>query len=432
MEEKGLQGYILLRTDEFQGEFLAEYAERVAWLTGFTGSAGSFAILGGKAVVMSDGRYSVQLKNQVDDDLFDMQDSTEVSVGAWLAEHASEGDKIGYDVWLYTPKQIEKIQEDTAEKSIELIPLEENLVDLLWQDQPEKPVAPVILFPDEVAGRSSAQKRHDIALKIQEHGCAGCLITAGDSICWLLNVRGSDIDFSPLVLSYAFLHADGSLDWFVDEGKISQAVKDALGEGVNIFTMASMEDRLSNVSGSVWLDRASAACWFEQFFIQNDVSVLDEQDPCVAPKAIKSSTEQDVIREAHIHDGVALVKFLKWFEEQDQDTQSELSVEEKLEAFRAENPLYFGPSFSTITGFGANGAIVHYRATQETNKEIKGDGLLLIDSGGQYQWGTTDITRTIAVGTPTNEMKENYTRVLKGHIAVAAAEVSGGYPWERG
>ncbi len=423
IKKAGLDGYILPRTDEFQGEFLAPYAERLKWLTGFSGSAGAAVILDEKAVVMSDGRYTLQLKDQVDAQLYDTQDSTKASIGEWLVAHAPKGCVIGYDVWLYTSKQIEKMKEALEGHDVTLEPVEGNLVDVIWSDQPKKPSAPITLFPDDIAGRSAAQKRADIAQQLKDQNCAACLITVGDSICWLLNVRGGDIAYSPLCLSYALLYADGTLDWFIDKDKVGDAAARTLGDAVRVYGFEDMLMRLKALGeGRLWLDRAVTPAWFSRAVAQRDIDILDEDDPCIALKAIKTQSEQEAIRQAHVIDGVAVTKFLKWIDEHQNTIEiSELSAEQALENYRLEHDSYLGASFSTIAGFGGNGAIIHYRATNRTNALIKGDGLLLVDSGGQYQWGTTDITRTIGIGQPSQEMKENYTRVLKGHIAVASA-----------
>ncbi len=417
-----LDGYILPRTDEYQGEFLADYAERLAWLTGFTGSAGVAVILAEKAAVLSDGRYTIQLKNQVDSALYMTGDSTEISVGWWLSTNASAGAKIGYDPWLHTPKQIERMKEAVAEHGIDVVPVQQNLVDLIWEDQPSRPCAEVIIFPDEIAGRSSEEKRQKIASKIRKEECSACLITMSDSICWLLNVRGNDISFSPLVLSYALLHDDGSLDWFISRKKVSGRVLKSLGQDVRVHDFENFETIIKAIDGKVWLDRITAPIGFEAVMDAHGLDCLDKEDPCILPKSIKNESERTAIRHAHIQDGVAMVKFLKWVDDEvGKGGETELSVEAKLESFRQESKDYVGPSFPTIAGFGSNGAVVHYRSSDETNASIKEGGLLLVDSGGQYKWGTTDITRTIAIGKPTQEMKENYTRVLKGHIAVAKA-----------
>lgn len=446
MKKEKLDGYILPRTDEFQGEFLAPYAERLEWLTGFTGSAGVSIVLDYKAVVMSDGRYELQLKEQVDTKLYEIDDSTKVSMGEWLEVNAEYGTVIGYDVWLFTAEQINKIKEKVDHKDITLKPMVGCIVDRIWKNQPEKPFEPITLFPDEIAGITSKEKRKNIAKLIKEKKCGACLITAGDSISWLLNIRGGDIPFSPLCFSYAILYANGNVDWFVDKKKLTDEVLESLGKDIFVHDFEHHKKKLSDVfykafgkdlrvicsdqiekvmnkiKGTIWIDEASAPIWFTQFAQDNNIKITYREDPCTLPKSIKSDSEQEAIRKAHVADGVAVTKFLKWFEsKQGKVTLSELSAQQALKKFRRQSEDYLGPSFSTIAGFNANGALIHYRATAKSNDLIQGNGLLLIDSGGQYKWGTTDITRTIAIGTPTQEMKENYTRVLKGHIAVASA-----------
>lgn len=432
MNQLGVDGVIIARTDEFQGEFLAPYAERLAWLTGFTGSAGHAIILKDKAVVMSDGRYTIQLQEQVDAGIFDVENSVETTIQQWLSDNMTIGE-VGYDVWLHTPKQIDKIKEDlqesTHDNSITLNGLKQNPIDKIWHNQPPGPQNPVTAFPHKIAGKTSHEKRKAIAQTVQEKECEACLITMGDSICWLLNIRGGDIDYSPLPLSFALLYRDGTLGWFIEPDKVSDDIKAHIGQGVDIHPFNQIESHIENLGGTLWLDRGSAAHALEQTAIAAKVAIHDEKDPCIHPKSIKTAAEQAAIKQAHISDGVAMVKFLKWFEDSASSSQlTELSVEEKLEGFRQENDDYLGPSFSTIAGFNENGAIVHYRADEKSNKPIRGDGLLLIDSGGQYRWGTTDITRTLPVGKPSKEMRENYTRVLQGHIALANAKFKAGTP----
>lgn len=407
IKSSNCDGFILPRTDEFQGEFLAPYAERLEWLTGFTGSAGAAIITKNKAVVLSDGRYTIQLEQQVPYDCFERADSTKVPIGEWLSNNSEQGAKIGYDPWLTTQAQLEKITEKA--QGIRFIPIE-NPVDKVWRDQPAKPANPITIFPDDIAGKTSVQKRKDIAKNIKADAQ---LITAGDSICWLLNVRGSDIDFSPLIHSYVLLYKDGSLDWFLNND-ISHL---NFGGEVRFYKRDEIEQRIKDIT--IARDPKTAPIWFDQF------KCVDSPDPCAHPKSIKTATEQSAIKQAHIQDGVAIVRFLKWLEETDESI-TELSVEEKLETFRRKSADYLGPSFSTIAGFAENGAIVHYRATVKTSKKIVGNSLLLVDSGGQYRWGTTDITRTMAIGKPTEEMRDHYTRVLKGHIAVASAKFAQG------
>ncbi len=421
IKKQGLDGFILPRTDEFQNEFLAPYAERLAWLTGFTGSAGTAVILPTKAAIFSDSRYTIQLKNQVNSFLYNIENITENPVGKWIKENVNTGDNIGYDMWLYTAKQIKDIKEDLAGKDINLIPLKFNFIDDLWQGQPEKPSAPVTIFPNDVAGSTSLEKRNLLAKDLKKSALNACVISSCDSLCWLLNVRGGDVEYSPLVLSYGILYDSGDFDWFIDKKKLSAEVLSHIGQGVNIYSFDEILSQVKKVGGAIGLDPATCPLWFE-----NHISNFREfKDPCILPKSIKSKAEQEAVRFAHINDGVALVKFLKWLDENNQQI-SELSLEAKLEEFRRENNDFIAPSFATIAGFAEHGAVVHYRATKESDKIVKGNSLLLLDSGGQYRWGTTDITRTIAIGEPSNEMIENYTRVLKGHIAVVLAQFKKG------
>ena len=408
IEQVECDGYIIPRTDEFQGEFLAPYAERLAWLTGFTGSAGAAIVTKDKAAVLSDGRYTIQLEQQVPE-IYERVDITKTNIAEWLNTNTNDEMVIAYDPWLLTPAQLSKIHE----KNITLRAIEDNLIDQVWQDQPKRTVEEITIFPDEIAGKTSKEKRTELSEEMEGEAQ---LITAGDSICWLLNVRGADIDFSPLIHSYALLYKDNTVDWFLDH-ELDETLRKHLGVDVRIFKREEMAQRL--MFKVIGRDPKTAPAWFNKF------DVMDSPDPCEHPKSIKTEQEQCAIREAHIHDGVAMVKFLKWLDETTQP-QTELSVEQKLETFRHENPDYLGGSFSTIAGFAGNGAIVHYRATEETNQKIAGDNLLLIDSGGQYRWGTTDITRTIAIGEPTQAMKTHYTAVLKAHIAVASARVKQG------
>ncbi len=422
IEKAGLDGFIIPRTDEFQGEFLSPYAERLEWLSGFTGSAGVAVVTQDQAIVMSDGRYTIQLAQQVPQSLYEVGNNIDTPVGTWIAGNIKTACKIGYDLWLHTPGQIQKIKEALADTEVELIAYDGHLIDKVWLDQPSRPTNPISVFPNETAGKTSLEKRENISKTLQEEGHAACLITVGDSIGWLLNIRGSDIDYSPLCLSYALLYADGSVDWFISGNVVSDDVKEHIGQGLRTYEFDQIEQRLSNVSGCVAVDNGSVPAWFVEMFKKHNIEVRDYTDPCVAPKARKTKQEQEACKQAHIEDGVAIVKFLHWLDENANKIEmSELSTEQKLEEFRKENPNYIGPSFPTIAGFAGNGAIVHYRATEQTNKDISGNSLLLVDSGGQYRWGTTDITRTIAIGEPTQEMKENYTRVLKGHIAVSQA-----------
>lgn len=420
IKEQGLDGFIIPRTGEFQGEFVAAYAERLAWLTGFTGSAGTAVVLPRKAVILTDGRYTIQLAQQADKRLYSHENSQEITPEKWLEENAGQGESIGYDPWLTTPRQADRIRGTLTEKGIKLVAVEKNPVDVIWKDRPAFPRAKAKIFPKKFSGLSSAEKINGVRKALKQKKLDACIITLPDSLAWLLNIRGGDVVHTPVVLSFGIIHANGRVKWFVHPGKISPAVKKYLGKKVEIIHPGKMKAAITALKKKrVGLDFSRSADWFK---LELGKAAVDFKDPCVAPKAIKNKAEQRSLRAAHMRDGAALVNFLYWLDTEGKKKKlTEMGVVEKLEAFRKKDSSYRGPSFDTISGWGANGAIVHYRATKKTNANIKPPGLLLLDSGGQYEDGTTDITRTIAIGKPTEEMKRHFTLVLKGHIAVARA-----------
>ncbi|MCB1531687.1 MAG: aminopeptidase P family protein [Alphaproteobacteria bacterium] len=419
MEQHGAAGFIVPRADEWQGEFVAPYAERLKWISGFTGSAGAAVILTDKAALMTDSRYTLQARGQVDSDIFEVANSTEISIGQWIAGQGAGGD-IGYDPRLHTPKQLE----DLSDNGVALKPVP-NLIDLLWEDQPAPPDSAVERFPDAVAGQSAKDKLGAIAGALQEAGLDGYIFTLPDSIAWILNIRGRDTAYVPLALSYLLVSAkEGAVQWFVGPQRVGFDI-----EGVQITEPARMEAALGALSGqAIGMDFKRSPDWFRLTLEQAGASVKDLKDPSIDPKAIKSLSEQEAIRQAHIEDGVALARFFAWLEGalERGEPLSEMSIADKLHEFRALSPEFVSDSFPAICGFAANGAVIHYRANEANNAAIAGDGLLLIDSGGQYHYGTTDITRTIAIGTPSAQMQKNFTRVLKGHIAVGGAVFAAG------
>lgn len=424
IEDHGLDGYIVPKADEFQGEFVAPYAERLKWLTDFTGSAGIAVVLKDKACVLSDGRYTLQLDAQVDRAVFDTADSVKTGAHGWLEDNADEGYVIGFDPMLFTVDQIESIEEKSPK--VVLKPVEGNLIDKVWFDQPEKPMGQVVLFNEQIAGKAVREKKAEIAGIVRQHEAQACILTMPDSISWLLNVRGSDIDFIPSVLSYAIVYADEAkpVSWIIDQEKLEQDVLNALDVIVEVKGFDCLDELQS---GTVLLDPSSAPLWFKRDLERRQVEVKNIKDPCVKPKAAKTVSEYDAIKKAHIADGIALVKFLRWLDlNTPAEDVTELDAEAKLYEFRKEHDAFKGASFPTIAGYGPNGAIVHYRSSEKTNIPLNGGSLFLVDSGGQYYdgtdiAGTTDITRTIAIGEPSSEMVERNTLVLQGHIAVAQA-----------
>jgi len=424
MVEQGLDGFVIPKADEYQGEFTAPYAERLAWLTGFTGSAGVAVVLADKACVFSDGRYHLQLDQQVDGDVFETGDSVGFGAGKWLDEHAQAGSVIGYDPWLHTSEQIKSLEKDAADSGLIFKSVEENPLDQAWADQPEKSCEKANVFPEDISCMTLNKKKKEVALKVKNEGAKACIISLPDSICWLLNVRGSDIDYIPSVLSYAIVYADETqpVQWIVDPQKVSEL---DLGADVEIVGL----DALKSLEGPVMLDCTRSPAWFKATLEAQGVEVLNAKDPCIDLKAIKTPQEIAAIKRAHIVDGVAVTRLLYWLSHEGEG-RSELEAAAKIQEFRENHPAFKGPSFPTISGFGSNGAIVHYRSNEETNKTLEAGNLLLVDSGGQYAegdvYGTTDITRTVAIGEASNEMRRNFTLTLKGHIALARAQFSEG------
>ncbi|OIN85468.1 MAG: hypothetical protein AUJ12_09150 [Alphaproteobacteria bacterium CG1_02_46_17] len=426
LKNQNLDGFIVPHADEFQSEYLPPNAERLAWLTGFTGSSGSAVILQDTAVAITNGIYHVQIGKQVDPDSYQIvvADSSDKNpIGNWIAGNAASGSVIGYDPRLFTRSQIAKYAEESTKKNIKLVSVDQNPLDLIWADRPASPLGRVDLFPDVIAGSTSHEKRHKLAADLKQEKISSVVITQADSICWLLNVRGSDIAYNPLVLSNLVLHDDGSVDWYVDRRKVPSHVPAALGDEVRLHGPENFEKDLTALKGAVQVDPQRSSLVAETILKKAGIETLDGKDPCVLPKSLKTKAEQQAIKQAHIRDGIAVTKFLHWLDCQDfsKNILTEMDLADKLKEFRKGHASYLGPSFNTISGWAANGADVHYHVTAQSNQQITGDNLYLVDSGGQYEYGTTDITRTIVIGDINEDTKDSFTRVLKGHIAVASA-----------
>lgn len=435
MKQAGIDGYLVPRTDEWKNEYVPACAERLSWLTGFTGSAGTAVVGADCAVVHTDGRYELQVERELDPALFSaviMKRQPEDFIES-LKRLFPKGGKIGFDPRLHTPAAMDRFSAALTEAGIVFVPVAGNLIDPLWADRPAFPGGAVEVYPDTYAGRSSEDKRKAAAAEIGAAAAAAFVMTRPDSIAWLLNIRGSDVPHVPVVLSYAIVHEDGAVDWFVPPEKVTDAVRAHLGPQVRVFGFGEMEARLLSVAQAargagkaLLLDPASATLWFSDFLRGAGVEVKAFSDPAARAKTVKNATEIALIREGHIRDGVALVKFWKWIaEEGPKGVLTESAAADRLLGFRREQDGFHDTSFDSIVGWNANGADIHYRVTDDTDATIRGDGLLLVDSGGQYPGATTDNTRTWAVGTPTPAMREMFTRVLKGHIAVASARFSG-------
>ncbi|MBS29473.1 MAG: X-Pro aminopeptidase [Alphaproteobacteria bacterium] len=428
LTDDGLDGFVVPHADAHQNEFLPADAERLAWLTGFNGSAGTAVVLKDRAAIFVDGRYTLQVRDQVDADLYDFHHLVEEPVPDWVAAVLPKGARLGYDPWLHTQTQLERLQKAVAGAGAALEPVAENPVDAIWADRLPPPRARAEPHPERFAGRSSAEKRAELANELLADHAAAVVLTQPDSIAWLLNIRGGDVDHTPLTLSFAILHDDASVDWFVAPEKVTGGLYDHLGDGVRIQPPDAFAAALDGLSGkNVGVCPDSVAAWVFTRLEAAGATIGRGRDPITLLKAIKNDTELAGTRAAHARDGAALVRFLHWLAEMaGEGGVDEVSAADKLAAFRAGGEYFRDLSFGTISGAGPNGAIVHYRVTPETNRGLAPGELYLVDSGAQYLDGTTDVTRTVAIGDPTDEMRDRFTRVLKGLIAIATLRFPAG------
>jgi Xaa-Pro aminopeptidase len=425
LKRRRLDGFIVPRGDEHQGEYVPRRAERLAWITGFTGSAGAAVVLLDAAAIFIDGRYTLQAKQQVDGAVFEQRHLVDEPPHDWLGAHARTGMRVGFDPWLHTADGIAKLRVAAQRAGAELVAVDQNPIDSVWTNQPPEPIAPVRVHAEKFSGRSAADKRAELAAKLKAEGLAAAVITAPDSLAWLLNIRGADVPHAPLPLGFAILRADGLVDLFMDPRKLLPSVIPHLGNQVKVESRDGFGpalDRLGQQKGRVLLDAATAAVWIGDRLERAGAEIVRGQDPCALPKACKNEVELQNTRNAHVRDGVAVTRFLAWLaEEAPKGHLTELDAAARLFEFRAMGESFRDTSFTTISGAGSNGAIVHYRASAASNARIAPDMLYLVDSGAQYLDGTTDVTRTVAIGTPTPEQRDRFTRVLKGHIALAMA-----------
>ncbi|MCH8000905.1 MAG: aminopeptidase P family protein [Proteobacteria bacterium] len=429
LARRGLDGFVVPRADEHQGEYVAPASERLAWLTGFTGSAGAAVVLAERAAVFADGRYTLQVRDQVDAACFAVQHLVEEPPETWIEANLGAGGKLGYDPWLHSERQTVRLRKAAEAAGAELVAVEDNPIDALWSERPPPPSAPIAAHPLEYAGRASADKRADLAKGLTEKGAAAAVLTLPDSIAWLLNVRGGDVPRTPLPLSFALLRADATLDWFVAPEKLTPGLEVHLGNGVIARApdeLGPALDALGAAGERVLVDPETAPAWVFARLRAAGAEVLEGSDPCRLPKARKNAVELDGARAAHKRDGLALTRFLAWLDREApararSDPLGEVEAAERLRAFREQSDWFRDLSFDTIAGAGANGAIVHYRAREASQGRLKLGELFLLDSGAQYPDGTTDVTRTLAIGEPSAEMRDRFTRVLKGHIALATA-----------
>ena len=425
LARRGLDGFLVPRGDEHQGEYVPPRAERLAWLTGFTGSAGLAVVLSERAAIFVDGRYTLQVRAQASAERYEFRHLVEEPPAEWIAAELGRGQALGYDPWLHSALERERYAAAAAKAGARLAPCETNPIDAVWHGQPPPPIAPVVPHPLEFAGKSSAEKRAELAAGLAAEAIDSAVITTPESIAWLLNVRGADVPHTPLPLSFALLSADGTVELFCDPRKLVPGLAAHLGNGVAVRPREQLPaalDALGKEKKRVAADASCVASFVFDRLERAGAAVVRRADPCALPKACKNEVELAGMRRAHVRDGAALTRFLAWIKAAAPTGNiSELAAAERLHELRREGEHFRDLSFDTIAGSGPNGAIVHYRVSEATNRRLAAGELFLVDSGAQYLDGTTDVTRTLAIGAPTAEMRERFTRVLKGHIALAEA-----------
>lgn len=425
LKRRGLDGFVVPRADEHQGEYVPRRSQRLGWLTGFSGSAGLAIVLADRAAIFIDGRYTLAVRDQVDVTAFEPHQIPEQSAEQWIADHLPKGGKLGFDPWLQTVDGYDRFARACQRTGGSFVPVESNPVDTVWRGRPPAPLAPVLPHPVEFAGETSESKRARIASILAAKNADVALITAPDSIAWLLNVRGGDVPRTPFALGFALLHADGHVDLYMDRRKIPDRTVSWLGNAVTLAPpeeLGSALDMTGKLTKRVLVETSTAPYWAATRLQAAGATLVRDADPISLPKACKNAVELEGIRSAHRRDGAAVSRFLGWLDQKSSaGALREIEVSDRLQALREETGKLRDLSFDTISGAGANGAIVHYRASETTERTLEPGSLYLVDSGGQYRDGTTDITRTVAVGTPSPEMKDRFTRVLKGHIALASA-----------
>jgi Xaa-Pro aminopeptidase len=423
LARRGLDGFVVPHSDQHMGEYLPAFAERLAWLTSFTGSAGAAVVLKNKAAVFVDGRYTLQVARQTDTSLFEPRDLVAEGPQGWIPDALERGAKLGYDPWLHTAHGVMHLRAACEKAGATLVACETNPIDAVWTNQPAPPTTPAKPHALNLAGVQSEAKRLQLGEGLKKAGAEAAVITLADSVCWLLNIRGADVPHTPFTLAFAILHEDGGADLFLDPAKRNPELMAHLGNSVQVHNPGQFEAALAAMKGkSVLVDPATAAAAIFDRLHKAGATIRQGADPCQLPKACKNSLEIEGTRKAHIRDGAALAKFFSWLSVNAAGGElTEIEAAKTLEGFRRATGCLSDVSFDTISGAGPNGAIVHYRVTQSTNRTIAQGDMFLIDSGAQYPDGTTDVTRTVMVGEATAEMKDRFTRVLKGHIALATA-----------
>ena len=425
LTKRNLSGFVVPRADQQQNEYVPPSEERLAWLTGFTGSAGMAIVLAREAAVFVDGRYTLQAAKQVDTKAWGVESLIDPPPETWLAQHLSPGDRLGFDPWLHTTAAAEKLAAACAKAGAELVAVDSNPVDAVWTERPASPLAPVTLHGQQFSGELEADKLKRIEAEIAKLNADALVLSDSHAVAWTFNIRGGDVAHTPLPLSYALVPKSGRPTLFIDHRKLSNSVRDHLEQTATIAEPGALTAKLTELSksgASIALDSATSADALTRLISSAGGKPLRGNDPVSLLKAVKNDTEIAGTRTAHRRDAVALARFLAWVDrEAPSGALTEIDAVEALESFRRDTGALKDVSFPTISGTGPNGAIVHYRVTRKSNRRIVSGDLLLIDSGAQYEDGTTDVTRTIAIGEPTFEMRDRFTRVLRGHIAIARA-----------
>jgi Xaa-Pro aminopeptidase len=425
LARRKLTGFVIPRADQQQNEYVPASEERLAWLTGFTGSAGLAIVLTREAALFVDGRYTLQAGKQVDGKAWTVQPLVDPPPESWLGTQLTHGDRLGFDPWLHTSSAVERLAAACTRAGAELVAVESNPLDAVWAERPPAPLGPVAIHPPQFAGESEADKLTRIRLEVDRLGTEALVLSDPHAVAWTFNIRGADVAHTPLPLSYALVPRDGRPIVFIDHRKLSNATRDHLEQSADVEEPEALAARLTALSQggtAIALDAATAADALSRLITAAGGKPVRGSDPVSLLKASKNAAEIEGTRTAHRRDAVALVRFLAWVDHEALSGRlTEIDTVEALETFRRETGALKDVSFPTIAGTGPNGAIVHYRVTRRSNRRIARGDLLLIDSGAQYEDGTTDVTRTIAIGEPTAEMRDRFTRVLRGHIAIARA-----------
>jgi Xaa-Pro aminopeptidase len=425
LTRRNLTGFVIPRADQQQNEYVAPSEERLAWLTGFTGSAGQAIVLPQAAAVFVDGRYTLQAAKQVDGKAWNVEPLADPPPESWLAKHLKAGDRLGFDPWLHTSAAAERLAAACARAGAELVAVDSNPLDAVWTERPPPPLGPVTVHGGQFSGEAEAEKLKRIRLEIAKLGAEALVLSDSHAVAWTFNIRGADVSHTPLPLSYALVPKDGRPTVFIDHRKLSNSARDHLEQSAEVRepdALAPALNELAQRGALIALDSATAADALSRLISAAGGRPVRGSDPVSLLKAVKNITEIEGTRTAHRRDAVALARFLAWIDrEAPTGALTEIDTVEALETFRRDTGALKDVSFPTIAGTGPNGAIVHYRVTRKSNRRISPGDLLLIDSGAQYEDGTTDVTRTIAIGTPTLEMQDRFTRVLRGHIAIARA-----------